>query len=90
MSITSQQRADELLRIWQANRHLPPAQRAMIVGRPWQEVVEEWRAARQDIFDNTSKISEENTERWSRLSSAEHALMSMARALSAVSPAEGK
>jgi hypothetical protein len=55
-------------------------------GRSQAEVIEEWRAARQDVFDNTTKISEENTERWTRLSNAEHTLMSMARALSALAP----
>ena len=50
-------------------------------GRTQAEIVEEWRAARQDVFDHTSKISEENTERWTRLSIAEHALMSNARAI---------
>jgi hypothetical protein len=40
--------------------------------------VEEWRAARQDIFDNASRVSEENKERWRRLSDAENALMAIA------------
>jgi hypothetical protein len=44
-------------------------------------VLKEWRDARQEIFDNTSKISEENTLRWKRLSDAEHALMKIAREL---------
>lgn len=42
------------------------------------EALEEWRAARQDIFDNATKISEENSARWTRLSNAEHALMRIA------------
>jgi len=46
------------------------------------EVLKEWRDAREDIFKNTSKISEENTERWKRLSEAEHKLMILARELS--------
>lgn len=43
-----------------------------------KEALEEWRAARQDIFNNTSKISDENNERWKRLSNAEHKLMEIA------------
>ena len=46
--------------------------------------LEDWRAARQDIFDNTSSISEENTGRWIRLSKAEHALMQRANQLKSV------
>ncbi len=44
----------------------------------------EWRDARQDIFDNTSKVSEENIERWNRLANAEHELMKLARNIKCV------
>lgn len=44
-------------------------------------IIKEWRDAREDIFNNTSKISEENTSRWKRLSDAEHDLMQLARNL---------
>ncbi len=43
------------------------------------KILEEWRAARQDIFDNTSKISEENIARWNKLAEAENKLMELAR-----------
>lgn len=46
-----------------------------------KEALTEWRNARQDIFNNTSKISEENTKRWKRLSDAEFKLMELARKL---------
>lgn len=49
----------------------------MLVGDVFSSL-EEWRAARQDIFDNVSRISDENTERWRRLSEAEHRLMAIA------------
>lgn len=43
------------------------------------EALEEWRAARQDIFDNDmSKITDENKARWVRLAIAEHKLMEIA------------
>lgn len=46
-----------------------------------KEALEEWRAARQDIFDNISKISEENIQRWKRLSEAEDKLMKITNKL---------
>lgn len=45
------------------------------------EALLEWRDARQDIFSNISKISDENTERWKRLSEAEFKLMKVANDL---------
>jgi hypothetical protein len=48
--------------------------------RQCREALEEWRSARQDIFDNITKISEENVARWKRLANAEQALMNVARA----------
>jgi len=48
--------------------------------------LEEWRAARQDIFDHASKVSEENTARWRRLANAETALMQMAKELTRHAP----
>ncbi len=41
--------------------------------------LEEWRRARQDIFDNVSKFSTENAARWKRLADAETALMKIAK-----------
>ena len=46
----------------------------------WGPLLEEWRAARQDVFDNTF-ASNDQGGRFDRLGKAEHALMDFARAV---------
>lgn len=50
-----------------------------------KEALEEWRTARQAIFDRGSTPpSEDGRQRWKRLSDAENKLMEIANALAKV------